>query len=150
MRALVQRVSESRVKVGNRVIAEIGPGMLILLGIEHSDTPNDIEWLTRKIGQLRIFPDDENRMNRSITDINGHILLISQFTLYASTKKGNRPSFIKAAKPEQAIPLYNEMIRSLAAAIGREISVGQFGADMKVQLTNDGPVTILIDSKYRE
>ncbi len=150
MRALVQRVSESRVKVENRVIAEIGPGMLILLGIEHSDTPNDIEWLTRKIGQLRIFPDDENRMNRSITDINGHILLISQFTLYASTKKGNRPSFIKAAKPEQAIPLYNEMIRSLEAAIGREISVGQFGADMKVQLTNDGPVTILIDSKYRE
>ncbi|MDH3243094.1 MAG: D-aminoacyl-tRNA deacylase [Saprospiraceae bacterium] len=150
MRALVQRVSESRVKVENRVIAEIGPGMLILLGIEHSDTPNDIEWLTRKIGQLRIFPDDENRMNRSITDINGHILLISQFTLYASTKKGNRPSFTKAAKPEQAIPLYNEMIRSLEAAIGREISVGQFGADMKVQLTNDGPVTILIDSKYRE
>lgn len=150
MRALIQRVSESKVNVENRVIAEIGSGMVILLGIEHSDTNEDIEWLTRKIGQLRIFADEENRMNKSIVEINGDILLISQFTLYASTKKGNRPSFTKAAKPEQAIPLYSEMIRSLQEAIGREISVGEFGADMKVQLVNDGPVTILIDSKSRE
>lgn len=150
MIVVIQRVSEASVKIEGAVKSSIGTGLLVLIGIEDLDSEEDIVWLTKKIVNLRIFPDEAEVMNRSLIDIQGEILLISQFTLYASTKKGNRPSYIKAAKPEVAIPLYKEMILSLQNELGKSIGTGEFGADMKVALVNDGPVTILIDSKDRK
>ena len=150
MRAVIQRVSFASVTVDEIVIGKIETGLLILLGIEEADSHEDIEWLSNKICNLRIF-DDENRvMNLSVKEENGNILLVSQFTLHASTKKGNRPSYIKAAKPEFAIPMYEKMILQLQKDSGKKIETGKFGADMKVELLNDGPVTICIDSKNRE
>lgn len=150
MRVLIQRASEASVTIDGLVHGEIERGLVILLGIETEDTQDDINWLVRKITALRIFSDDEGKMNDSITDIGGEFLVISQFTLHASTKKGNRPSYIKAARPEVAIPLYEEFIRILRKESSLKVATGVFGADMKVQLINDGPVTIWIDSKMRE
>lgn len=149
MIAVIQRVSESFVKIEGKVKSQIGLGLMVLLGIEDADQKDDIEWLSKKIVNLRIFPDENEVMNKSLLDVNGEILLISQFTLHASTKKGNRPSYIKAAKPDVAIPLYEQMIGALEQELGKEIGTGEFGADMKVSLINDGPVTIVIDSKNR-
>jgi D-aminoacyl-tRNA deacylase len=150
MIAVIQRVSESNVKIEGEIKGAIGLGLLVLLGIEDADNQEDIEWLSKKIINLRIFPDDLGVMNRSILDAQGDILLISQFTLHASTKKGNRPSYIKAAKPDYAIPMYEKFIMGLEAELGKKIQTGEFGADMKVLLVNDGPVTIIIDSKNRQ
>ncbi len=150
MRAVIQRVSMAAVDIGGNDRARIGKGLLVLLGIEDADTGGDIEWLSGKIIHLRIFNDAGGVMNESIKDIDGEILLVSQFTLHASTKKGNRPSYIKASKPGIAIPLYEKMIRQLSGELGREIKTGVFGADMKVELINDGPVTIVIDTKNKE
>lgn len=150
MRALLQRVTEAKVTIDEQVHGEIRGGLLILLGIEDADGPEDIQWLTNKIAKLRIFSDDQGLMNRSIVDIGGDALVVSQFTLYASVKKGARPSFIRSAKPSTAIPLYEDFISALEAQLGRPVATGDFGADMKVQLLNDGPVTIWIDSKNRE
>ncbi len=150
MRVFIQRVSEASVTINQSINGKINQGYLILLGIETLDQEEDIDWLCSKIIGLRIFSDVEGKMNLSIQDINGEILLVSQFTLHASTKKGNRPSFINAARPEQAIPLYESMIQRLTANLGKPIQTGQFGADMKVSLVNDGPVSIWIDSKNRE
>lgn len=149
MIVVIQRVSEASVKIDEKVKAEIGTGLMILLGIEEADTAEDILWLSKKIVNIRIFPDENEVMNKSLQDVNGEILLISQFTLHASTKKGNRPSYIKAARPEIAIPLYEQMIQTLELDLGKSIGTGEFGADMKVALVNDGPVTIVIDSKNR-
>jgi D-tyrosyl-tRNA(Tyr) deacylase len=149
MRVVVQRVSEASVTIDGQLHAAIGQGMLILLGIENADDSTDIEWLCNKLTQLRIFADAEGLMNKSINDIQGEILLISQFTLHAQTKKGNRPSFIAAAKPPVAIPLYEQFIKRMQAHCPNKVSTGVFGADMKVQLINDGPVTLIIDSKNR-
>jgi D-aminoacyl-tRNA deacylase len=149
MIAVIQRVSESFVKIEGKVKSQIGLGLMVLIGIEDADQKGDIEWLSKKIVNLRIFPDENEVMNKSLLDVNGEILLISQFTLHASTKKGNRPSYIKAAKPDVAIPLYEQMISALKQELGKEIRTGEFGADMKVSLINDGPVTIVIDSKNR-
>lgn len=150
MRVVIQRVTEASVKVNEQTVGAIQQGLLILAGIEAADTNEDIEWLSHKIVQLRIFNDAQGLMNVSLKEIDGNILLISQFTLHAATKKGNRPSFIKAAKPEIAIPIYEKLIASLENALGKKIEKGIFGADMKVALLNDGPVTIFIDSKNRE
>lgn len=150
MITVIQRVTEASVKISGSVKGKIGSGMMILLGIEEADGEEDIEWLTGKISKLRIFNDEEGVMNKSIIDISGEILLISQFTLHASTKKGNRPSYIKAAKPDIAVPLYEKMLSSLNSALPTEIQSGEFGADMKVSLVNDGPVTIIIDSRDRK
>ncbi|MEL7422956.1 MAG: D-aminoacyl-tRNA deacylase [Bacteroidota bacterium] len=150
MRVVIQRVSEASVTIDGTVKSTIGWGLLVLLGIEHEDTDDDIAWLCKKITQLRIFGDEEGKMNRSVQDISGEILVISQFTLHASTKKGNRPSYIKAARPEVAIPLYERFLDQLSIALGQEVGSGTFGADMKVRLLNDGPVTIWIDSRQRE
>ena len=150
MRAVIQRVSEASVRIDGAVKGAIQSGFLILLGIEETDTAEDIEWLSGKIVRLRIFPDENGLMNRSIQDVGGDILLISQFTLFASTKKGNRPSYIRAARPEIAIPIYRNLIQRLQGEFGKTVQNGEFGADMKVSLVNDGPVTILIDSKNRE
>jgi D-aminoacyl-tRNA deacylase len=150
MRAVIQRVSHASVTIEGLVSSAIGHGLLILIGIGDADTPEDIEWLCGKIVNLRIFNDDEGVMNRSIKDTGGDILLVSQFTLHASTKKGNRPSYIRASKPDIAIPLYEQTIKALSAHLGKPISTGKFGADMKVELLNDGPVTILIDTKNKE
>jgi D-aminoacyl-tRNA deacylase len=150
MRVVIQRVSRAGVTIEGRLKASIGPGLLVLLGIEEADTTGDIEWLSAKIIQLRIFHDDAGVMNISLKDTGGELLLVSQFTLHASTKKGNRPSYIRAARPETATPLYEKMILQLEAALGKPIQTGEFGADMKVELLNDGPVTILMDSKDRE
>lgn len=150
MRVVIQRVSSASVVIDGAVHGEISTGFMILLGIETEDTTEDIQWLSQKIVQLRIFPDEAGLMNQDIKAVNGDILLISQFTLHAAYKKGNRPSFIKAARPEQAIPLYNEMIAQLASLSGKPVQTGIFGADMKVSLTNDGPVTIIMDSRNRE
>ena len=150
MRAVIQRVSKASVTIDGKVNSAIGWGLLVLLGIEDNDTKEDIEWLSGKIINLRIFDDAGGVMNESIKDKNGEILLISQFTLHASTKKGNRPSYIKACKPKVAIPLYEQMKKQLSADLGKEIGSGIFGADMKVELLNDGPVTIFIDTKNRE
>lgn len=150
MIAVIQRVSEASVKIEGKIKGQIAQGFLILLGITHQDTQEDIEFLSKKIIGLRIFGDEEGKMNRSILEIKGDILLISQFTLHASTKKGNRPSFIDAARPEVAIPLYEKMIKTLSEGLNKPIQTGEFGADMKVALVNDGPVTILIDSKDRK
>ena len=149
MIAVIQRVNESSVKIEGKIKAEIGIGLMILLGIEEADGPEDIEWLSKKIVNLRIFPDENEVMNRSLLDVNGEILLISQFTLHASTKKGNRPSYIKAAKPDIAIPIYEKMIIALEIELGKSIGTGVFGADMKVSLINDGPVTIVMDTKNK-
>ncbi|TDK43374.1 D-aminoacyl-tRNA deacylase [Algoriphagus formosus] len=149
MIAVIQRVSEASVKIEGKIKSEIGLGLMVLLGIEDADTEEDIEWLSKKLVNLRIFPDDQEVMNRSLMDVGGDILLISQFTLHASTKKGNRPSYIKAAKPPVAIPLYEKMIQALEIELGKKIGTGEFGADMKVALINDGPVTITIDTKNR-
>ncbi|PZV78600.1 D-tyrosyl-tRNA(Tyr) deacylase [Algoriphagus aquaeductus] len=149
MIAVIQRVSESSVKIDGKIKAQIGLGLMILLGIEDADGPEDIDWLSKKIVNLRIFPDENEVMNRSLLDVNGEILLISQFTLHASTKKGNRPSYIKAAKPDVAIPLYEKMIVALETELGKSIGTGEFGADMKVSLINDGPVTIVMDTKNK-
>lgn len=150
MIVVIQRVSEASVKINGKVKSEIGNGLMILLGIEEVDGDEDIEWLSKKIVNLRIFPDENEVMNKSLLDSGGDILLISQFTLHASTKKGNRPSYIKAARPEAAIPMYEKMILALEKELGKTIGTGQFGADMKVGLVNDGPVTIIIDSRDKK
>ncbi len=150
MRAVIQRVSKAGVTIDGTIYGQIGTGLLILLGIEDADTTEDIEWLSSKIVNLRIFEDAAGVMNESVKDKNGDLLLVSQFTLHASTKKGNRPSYIKASKPETAIPLYEKMIQQLTTDLGKEIQTGSFGADMKVELLNDGPVTIMIDTKNKE
>lgn len=149
MITVIQRVSESSVKIEGKIKAQIGVGLMVLLGIEEADSQEDIDWLSKKILNLRIFPDENGVMNRSVLEVGGEILLISQFTLHASTKKGNRPSYIKAAKPDFAIPMYEKMIQALETELGKPIGTGEFGADMKVSLVNDGPVTIIIDSKNR-
>lgn len=150
MRIVIQRVREASVTVEGKLSGAIAAGLLILLGIEDADTDDDISWLCNKITNLRIFNDQNNVMNLSVKEVKGDILLISQFTLHASTKKGNRPSYIKASKPEMAIPLYEKMIQRLEEEMGKKIQTGIFGADMQVRLLNDGPVTIVIDSKNRE
>jgi D-aminoacyl-tRNA deacylase len=150
MRTVIQRVSRASVSIGDRKRSEIGPGLVVLLGIEEMDANDDIEWLCNKIVQLRIFNDSNNVMNLSILDTNGSIMVISQFTLHAKTKKGNRPSYIKAAHPDKAIPLYKSFINRLSVLLGKEVATGEFGAMMKVELVNDGPVTILIDTKNKE
>jgi len=150
MRAVIQRVSEASVTIDGKVKSSIGKGFLILIGIENADNEEDITWLTGKISNLRIFSDEAGMMNLSIQQAGGGILVISQFTLHASTRKGNRPSFIRAARPEKAVPLYEEFVRRLSQESGIPVKTGEFGADMKVALINDGPVTILIDSKVKE
>lgn len=150
MRAIIQRVSQASVTIEGEVKSQIGPGLLILLGIEDTDGGEDIDWLTKKIAQLRIFGDENGLMNLSVQDIKGQIIVVSQFTLHASTKKGNRPSFIRAARPETAIPLYEQFVAALRAISGLEVGTGEFGADMKVSLLNDGPVTIVMDTKAKE
>jgi D-tyrosyl-tRNA(Tyr) deacylase len=147
MKIIIQRVSSAKVEIKNIIEGQIKQGYLILLGISQTDSQEDIEWLVNKITNLRIFSDDTGKMNLSIKDIEGEVLLISQFTLFASTKKGNRPSFIKSAKPEVAIPLYEQFIKTLSLKLGKDIETGEFGADMQVSLTNDGPVTITIDTE---
>ena len=150
MRAVIQRVSSASVKTPEGVTGEIAAGLLVLLGIARDDTPDDCTWLSEKIVKLRIFPDDAGQMNRSVAETGGGILVVSQFTLHASVRKGSRPSFNDAAKPEQAIPLYEEFLLQLQTAFGRRVQTGTFGAMMKVALVNDGPVTILIDTKARD
>jgi D-tyrosyl-tRNA(Tyr) deacylase len=150
MRAVIQRVSRASITIGGPVHASIGSGLLVLAGIEDADGPEDAEWLSRKIVQLRIFNDEAGVMNRSLAETGGELMLVSQFTLFASTKKGNRPSYIRASKPETAVPLYETLIAELEKALGRKIRTGVFGADMQVELLNDGPVTILMDTKQRE
>lgn len=150
MRAVIQRVSQASVTIDNKIYSQIKNGLLVLVGIEDADTTEDSEWLSGKIVNLRIFNDDKGVMNVSIKDINGDILAVSQFTLHASTKKGNRPSYIKASKPEFAIPMYERFVQHLENDLGKKIHTGVFGADMKVELLNDGPVTIIIDTKNKE
>ena len=150
MRVVVQRVSQSNVKVSGEIIGEINEGLMVLVSFVDEDNDTDLGWMTKKIINLRIFNDDEGKMNRSVQDIGGDILLISQFTLHGSTKKGNRPSFIKAAKPDFANVMYERFIKVLEQSLGKEIQTGKFGGDMKVSLVNDGPTTIIIDSKDKE
>jgi len=150
VRALIQKVTSASVNIENSIKSKIDNGLLILLGIEEDDNQEDIEWLSKKISQLRIFEDENGVMNLSIQDIDGEALVISQFTLHAKVKKGNRPSYIKAAKPEVAIPLYNQFVGTLNQLISREIQIGEFGAYMQISLVNDGPVTIFIDTKNKE
>ncbi|MFL2995925.1 MAG: D-aminoacyl-tRNA deacylase [Cytophagales bacterium] len=150
MRVVVQRVSQSNVKVSGEVIGEIKEGLMVLVSFIDEDNDTDLEWMTKKIVNLRIFNDDEGKMNRSVQDVGGDILLISQFTLHGSTKKGNRPSFIKAAKPDFANVMYMKFIKILEKSLGKGIQTGEFGGDMKVSLINDGPTTIIIDSKSKE
>lgn len=150
MIVVIQRSLDASVSIEGEIKGQIDQGLVILVGIENEDGQEDIEWLSRKIVNMRIFEDEEGIMNKSILEANGDILLISQFTLHASTKKGNRPSYIKAAKPDIAVPLYEQMIKQLQTDLGKAIQTGEFGADMKVSLINDGPVTIMIDSKNRQ
>jgi D-tyrosyl-tRNA(Tyr) deacylase len=150
MRAVVQRVSQASVAIGGQIRAAIAHGLLVLVAVEDADTPEDLEWLSGKILRLRIFNDDQGVMNRSVQETGGEILVISQFTLFASTKKGNRPSYSRAARPEIAVPLYEAFVRQLRADLGKPVHTGEFGADMQVSLTNDGPVTIGFDTKARE
>jgi D-tyrosyl-tRNA(Tyr) deacylase len=150
MRVVIQRVTEAEVKAEDTVTGKIGRGLLILLGIEDSDSKDDVEWLTGKISRLRIFNDEQRIMNRSVIDIGGEVMVVSQFTLHASTKKGNRPSYIKAAGPEKAVPLYESFNKELGSLISKKVQTGVFGAMMEISLINDGPVTIIIDSKNRE
>ncbi|RWU05547.1 D-aminoacyl-tRNA deacylase [Pedobacter chitinilyticus] len=150
MRAVIQRVTEASCKVDGTITGEITNGFLVLLGIEDADTQEDLEWLAQKIANMRVFGDENGLMNKSLADIDGNILLISQFTLFAATKKGNRPGFTRAARPDKAIPLYEEMKKQLSSLLCKEIQCGIFGADMKISLLNDGPVTIMIDTKNKE
>ena len=150
MRALIQRVREAKVTIEADTYSQIGTGLLVLLGIESADTEEDVLWLAGKISKMRIFGDGAGQMNLSLSDINGEMLVVSQFTLHANTKKGNRPSFIRAARPEHAVPLYEKFISEMEMVIGKPVSTGKFGASMQVSLTNDGPVTIWIDSRNRE
>lgn len=150
MRAVIQRVSEATVTINNSEKSSINSGLVVLLGIEEADTNEDIEWLSGKISRLRIFDDNNGIMNLSVNNVNGEVMVISQFTLHASTKKGNRPSYVKAAKPEIAIPIYNDFIKKLTYDINRKVKAGEFGAFMQVALINDGPVTIIIDTKNKE
>ena len=150
MRALIQRVTEASVTIDNKIHNKIENGLLIFVGIEDKDTEDDIEWISKKVANLRIFDDENQVMNKSVIEINGEILIISQFTLHAMTKKGNRPSYIKASKPEIAIPIYESLCQEISIQFGKEIKTGVFGADMKIKLINDGPVTIWIDSKQKE
>lgn len=150
MKVVIQRVSKASVTIEDKIVASIENGLLILLGIVNEDTLQDINWLTNKIINLRIFGDENDVMNKSVLEIHGDVIVVSQFTLYASTKKSNRPSYIKAAKPDVAIPLYEAFVNQLELDLNKRVQTGQFGADMKVELINDGPVTIIIDSKNRE
>ena len=150
MRALIQRVSSASVQIDNKVFSKIGNGLLVLLGVEDEDSDSDIDWLSSKISQMRIFDDKNDNMNLSVNDINGEVLVVSQFTLHASTKKGNRPSYIRASKPDHAVPMYEAFILQMKNKILNGVSSGQFGACMQVELINDGPVTIWVDSKSRE
>ena len=150
MRVVIQRVKNASVSIDAKIVGQIDKGLLVLLGIENNDTDKDVEWIFKKIVQMRIFSDEADKMNLSIQDIGGNILLISQFTLFASTKKGNRPGFTEAARLEKSIPLYEKCIATLNTLIGKKIETGMFGADMQVQLINDGPVTIIMDSKRPE
>lgn len=150
MRAVLQRVTEASVEISETIVAKIDNGLVVLLGIEAEDTLEDIKWLSSKISKMRIFSDADGLMNHSVLDCSGEVVLVSQFTLFASTKKGNRPGFTRSAKPEIAIPLYQSFIKQLESDLGKPIQTGKFGADMKVSLVNDGPVTITIDSKNKE
>ena len=150
MRTVVQRVRHASVTIDEQCVASIGQGMLLLVGFEDADTADDLEWMAQKVANLRIFDDADGVMNRSVKDVDGELLVVSQFTLYASVKKGNRPSYIRAAKPDVAIPLYESFCETMSLQAGREVKTGVFGADMKVSLLNDGPVTIVIDTKYKE
>ncbi len=150
MKVVLQRVTSASVTIESKIVAQIDNGLLVLVGIEDADTQEDVQWLCQKIVNLRIFADENEVMNCSVKDIQGDIIVVSQFTLHANTKKGNRPSYIKASKPPVAIPLYNNFVRQMELELGKKIQTGQFGADMKVALINDGPVTIIIDSKNRE
>ena len=150
MRAVIQRVSHASCMVNEKITGKISTGLLVLLGIEEADTAEDLTWLAQKIVNMRIFGDENDLMNRSVLDVQGGILLISQFTLFAQTKKGNRPSFIRAAKPDKAIPLYEKMIAEMSSLLGKPVEAGIFGADMKIELLNDGPVTIMMDTKDKE
>jgi len=150
MRAIIQRVSSASCSIEGKISGEIGLGFMILLGIEDSDTEEDLNWLAQKITNMRIFSDEHGLMNKALADVRGNILLVSQFTLFASTKKGNRPGFTRSAKPDIAIPMYEKMIRELGELSGTRIQTGVFGADMQISLVNDGPVTIIMDSKSRE
>lgn len=150
MRAVIQRVSSASCRVNEEISGQIAQGFLVLLGIEDTDNEEDLSWLAQKIYSMRIFSDENGLMNKALADVDGDILLISQFTLFASTKKGNRPGFTRSARPEKAIPLYEKMIRELEGLMGRKIQTGIFGADMKISLLNDGPVTIFIDTKAKE
>jgi D-tyrosyl-tRNA(Tyr) deacylase len=150
MKAVIQRVSKARVTIEGKKVASAGKGLLVLVGIIDEDSQDDIKWLSNKIANLRIFGDENGVMNKSVIEIKGDIIVVSQFTLHASTKKGNRPSYIRAAKPEIAIPLYRAFVNHLELDLGKKVQTGEFGADMKVELLNDGPVTIIMDSKNRE
>jgi D-tyrosyl-tRNA(Tyr) deacylase len=150
MRAVLQRVSEASCMVDGKITGEIKTGFLVLLGIENDDTDDDLNWLANKIVNMRVFGDEKDLMNKALADVDGDILLISQFTLFAQTKKGNRPSFIRAARPDKAIPMYEQMIKVLEGLTNKKVATGIFGADMKISLVNDGPVTIMIDTKSRE
>ena len=150
MRAVLQRVTQASCMVDGKITGEIGAGFLVLLGIEDADTPEDMQWLANKITGMRVFGDENGLMNKALADVNGNILLISQFTLFAQTKKGNRPSFLRAAKPDKAIPMYEQMVQTLETLTGKKIATGIFGADMKINLLNDGPVTIIMDTKDRD
>lgn len=150
MRAVIQRVSSASVTIEGRVKSVITRGLLVLLAVEDTDTPEDIEWLCGKVARLRVFDDEQGVMNLSVTEAHGQVLVVSQFTLYASTRKGNRPSYTRSSKPEFAVPKYEQFVETLATLLGQPVHTGEFGADMKVALVNDGPVTIIIDSKLRE
>lgn len=150
MKAVIQRVLEASVQIENKTVAQINQGLLILVGIEETDNQEDINWLTSKIANLRVFADENEVMNLSVKDINGKIIVVSQFTLHAATKKGNRPSYLKSAKPEIAIPLYENFVSQMEVEMNKKVQTGQFGTDMKVALINDGPVTIIIDTKNKE
>ena len=150
MRVVIQRVSQASVSIDEKKVASINEGLLVLLGIETHDTKEDAKWITNKISQLRIFSDEDGKMNKSVTEVNGEVIVVSQFTLHSKTKKGNRPSYIKASRPEHAIPLYEQFKKDMSAVTGKEVQSGEFAADMKVSLTNDGPVTIIIDTRNKE
>ena len=150
MRAIIQRVKHASVTIGGVRKSEIQQGLLVLLGIEAGDTAADLDWMAKKIAQMRIFSDSEGKMNLSLQDVNGDLMVVSQFTLYASTQKGNRPSFLRSARPEHAIPIYEELVAQMESITGKKVATGEFGADMQVELLNDGPVTIFIDSQLRE
>lgn len=150
MKTVIQRVSQSSVTINNEIVAQIHKGLLVLVGIEDADQQEDIQWLSSKIANLRIFADENDIMNLSVKEINGDVIVVSQFTLHASTKKGNRPSYIKASKPDIAVPLYESFVQQMELELGKKVQTGRFGADMKVSLVNDGPVTIIMDTKNKE